>query len=137
MGNSHRRLFLHLVWSTYKRTPFISKNIKPELYKYIGSLIKEKNSKLIAIGGIEDHVHILIKTEFFSDIPKLVRRIKSCTSTFMKKAKPSESFAWQVGYASFTVSPTALKRAIQYINNQEERHKNSRFEEELKNLLNL
>jgi len=137
MSHSYKRLFFHIVWSTSKRTPSISKSIKKRLYDYIASLIIKEGVELIAIGGSWDHVHILIKSNKLISIPKFVRYIKSCSSKFVNTINNLDYFAWQKGYGIFSVSPTRLKNAINYINNQEKHHKPYPFEKELKLLLDL
>jgi REP element-mobilizing transposase RayT len=131
-------LYFHIVWATKKRFPFIPQSFRKELFSVISSLVIKSDLLLLAIGGIHDHVHILVRLKKWDDIPKLMRKIKSVSSGFMNKKKEVDYFfAWQEGYSIFSVSASALDDVARYINNQEEHHKTFMFEDEIKFFLNL
>ena len=139
MSRSCLCLFIHVVWATNRRMPFISKQIKKELYRYIGFLIKHENAKLIAIGGVSDHVHILIRIRSNHYIPNFIRNLKTGSSKFVNQLDSfPDYFAWQKGYGIFTVSPSMIDKVAKYIYNQETHHTdNLKFEDELQMLQNL
>jgi len=138
MSNSCKRLFFHIIWTTKKRIPFFSNNLKIRVYRYIEILATDKKVQLLAIGGTHDHVHMLIRMNQEILISNLMREVKSKTTLFINRINKGEAyFAWQNGYGVFTVSPSAIKRVISYIKDQEEHHKDPLFEEkEIKILLN-
>jgi REP element-mobilizing transposase RayT len=112
--------------------PYFSKDGRRRLYGYLKKLIQEKNIELIAIGGVEDHVHILVKIHSTHSVAKFVGYLKSFSSKFVKKnGERCNDFAWQKGYGSFSVSSSIVDRVRNYINNQEEHHKKSSFDREL------
>ena len=125
-------LFVHVIWTTKRRTPYFSKKGRVRLYKYIEKLTQEKNVELLAIGGVEDHVHILMKIHSTNSVASVMRHIKSFSSRFVKeKGERCLDFAWQKGYGSFAVSASFVNRIRKYINNQEEHHKKLSFDKEL------
>ncbi len=118
----YSKLYYHIVWKTKNKEPNIKNEFKKDLYLYIGQIIKTKGWHLIAIGGIENHVHILIQMQPQNTISDLVCKIKSNSSRFIKLNFDSK-FAWQEGYGVLTVDRHSVKRIKNYILNQEEHHK--------------
>ena len=121
-NHAYIKLYYHLVWSTKNRTLIIKDEFKNDLYNYIGKIIVAKGFHLIAIGGVQDHIHLLIQTSPTKNISDIVCKIKSNSSRFVKENFLS-SFAWQEGYAAFTIDETSILRIKNYIENQEEHHK--------------
>ena len=112
--------------------PYFSKNGRNRLYKYIESLISKMGIELIAIGGIEDHIHILVRMESLPQAVNFAGYIKMMTSKFIKhEGTNCEAFYWQRGYSFFPVSPSMVSRVRRYIKNQEEHHKKMLLDKEL------
>lgn len=130
MANTFASLTFHLIWSTKNREPFITSEVRERLYAYIGGIVKREKGKLICIGGIEDHVHLLISLHPNVAISILMREIKSKSSSFMKGILKQNAFGWQDGYGVFSVSTSAIEKVIHYINNQKEHHRTLTFREE-------
>ncbi len=104
----------------------------------MGGIIKNYDAKLLEIGGMQDHVHLLIKLNSLDKFSSLVRDIKSSSSLWMHKNFPAlRDFAWQEGYGSFTVSYSILENIQEYIRNQEQHHASISFDEEYLKFLNL
>lgn len=102
------------------------------MYAYIGSIIKDNGSIPILINGTNDHVHILCVLSKNSSLANLVEEIKRHSSRWIKTINPYYSkFAWQGGYAGFSVSQSIHDKTKLYIANQEEHHKKMTFKEEL------
>lgn len=136
MPQSLVRNYVHLVFSTKHRQPFIDKNIQPELYAYIGGVCKNYECYPYAIGGIEDHIHILCLLSKKLALYKLLEVLKSNSSRWIKtKGKAYENFYWQGGYGAFSVNPSEIAIVKKYINNQEERHKKVGFQDEFRAFL--
>ena len=137
MSNTFTKLTSHLVWSTKKRIPMITPELKKELYKYIGGIVTNRfGDELLAIGGIENHIHILVCLPACYSVPEFVRIVKANSSRFVNVSKGLDySFAWQRGYSGFAVSNSMIPKAKRYIANQEEHHKDREYEEELALLL--
>ncbi len=126
-------IWIHLVWATKHRQPFIKKEWKWDLYKHIKNYCAEKGYHLDFINGIEDHVHLLISPKPQFAISDIVRNIKVDSWYWIKEQGLSgDDFGWQDGYAALTVSPSHVKRVRNYIRNQEQHHAKQSFEEELK-----
>lgn len=131
MANTYTQIYIHVVFSVKGRQSLIQKNWKDELYKYISGIAKGKQQKVYAIGGVEDHIHILLSIKPNIALADLVREIKSNSSKWInEKSLVMGRFEWQAGFGAFSCSHSQLESVIVYINNQEEHHtkKNFKFE---------
>ena len=136
MPQSLVKNYVHLVFSTKYRQPFITKDIQQNLYAYMIGICRKLECYVQAIGGVEDHVHILCLHSKKIALIKLLEELKSHSSKWAKtQGEAHQNFYWQNGYGSFSVSPTAIDKVIQYIENQEEHHKNQTFKDEYRALL--
>ena len=131
MPQSLVSLNVHVVFSTKNREPFIDADLTPRLYAYVGGVLRNTGSVLLAIGGVEDHVHLLASLGRQVCIADLVRDVKSNSSGWVHETFPDRAaFAWQSGYGAFTVSKSVIERVKGYIATQEERHKKETFQQE-------
>ena len=128
-NHSYSILYYHLVWATEDRNPFISKKFKEQLYAYIGKIALYKDFCILAVGGVEDHIHVLIQATAKNYIPKIVSNIKSNSSRYIRECFLTE-FSWQVGYSIFTVDALSLPRIKKYILNQETHHAKMTYQRE-------
>ena len=134
---SYTNLLYHIVFSTKQRRPLLTGDLRTRVFEYLGGVVRKLDGKLLRAGGADDHVHLAISSPPALGVSELVRKVKANTSRWMhRQLVAQETFAWQDGYAAFTVSPSALPRVLEYIANQEEHHRRMTFEEELKALLN-
>jgi len=125
------KLAYHIVFSTKYRHKIIQDSLQERLYEYIGGIIRAQNGHLIEIGGIEDHIHLLVNLAPTKAISDSIREIKSNTSKWANEhVKPNVRFEWQKGFGAFTVSCSQIESVRQYIQNQREHHKTRTFEEE-------
>jgi putative transposase len=109
----------------------IEKKWKDELYKYITGTVKNKGQKLIAIGGIENHIHILAGLKPNIALSDLVKEIKANSSRFINEKKLVKGkFSWQEGFGAFSYSHSQLNDVIRYIQNQEKHHKTNNSKDE-------
>jgi REP element-mobilizing transposase RayT len=131
MGRSYILNYVHCVFSTKQRTQLI-KNSAP-LWAYIRGIARNCHFDLLALGGTEDHVHLLLSLPSGRHLSEVMRDIKANSSRHMRNSVPG--FAWQDGYAAISVSPSQLGTVKQYIANQPEHHRTRRFEEEYVGLL--
>jgi len=128
--------YLHLIWSTKNREPFITDEIAPKLYDYMGGIIKRNHCKPIQIGGHRDHIHILLIHSQKVALMNVIEKVKSGSSGWIKKQGSTfKNFYWQRGYGSFSANPTEVPTVIDYIQNQKERHKNMTFQDEYRAFL--
>lgn len=136
MGQSLVKNYVHLVFSTKHRQPFIDANIEDELHAYLGGICKRLECHPIKIGGYTDHVHILCMLSKKIALMKLLEEVKSHSSRWAKTMGPVyHNFYWQDGYGAFSVNPTKVERLINYIANQHEQHNEQKFQDEFRSLL--
>ena len=131
MGHTYTNVLLHTVFSTKDREPLITDAIGDRLYAYMGGIAREEFGTLLTIGGMPDHVHALIVLKANVALSHAMNRFKSLSSGWVKKTFPEVGpFAWQAGYGAFAVSESVKPSVIEYINHQEEHHRNTTFQEE-------
>jgi len=137
MAQSLSKLYVHLIFHVKSTSVRIINKDKKELYAYIGSIIKDNGCIPVMINGTEDHIHVLLVLSKNISLAKLVEEIKRHSSRWIKKLDPQyKTFAWQGGYAGFSVSPSVHDKTKYYILNQEKHHKKMSFNEELVAFLN-
>jgi putative transposase len=120
---SYNQLYLHCVWATWDRLPLITPDAEPRLYGAIVSKCKELSCSALAIGGVYDHVHVLIQFSTTITIARLIGEIKGASSHVMTHSIAPESFfKWQGSYGVFTISKRSVPQVRRYILNQKEHH---------------
>jgi len=138
--SSYISLFFHIVWSTKGRQPYFSSAGRKRLHNYIKVIIQRRQLRveLIAIGGMEDHIHLLVRMRSAGDIAPIVRYVKSVSSKFVSMNRKGDVlFAWQRKYGVFSVSASHVSRVRHYICHQEEHHERFGYEKELEFLAQL
>jgi REP element-mobilizing transposase RayT len=133
MPHSYAQNHIHLIFSTKERAKLISKEFQPRLWAYIAGICKNQEMLPFAVGGISDHVHVLFRLPPKLTLVRAVTLIKSNSSKWI--GDHGMDFAWQEGYGAFSVSSSNLSRVIQYIDNQEARHRRFTFEREFVTML--
>ena len=134
MSSTHTRLNLHAVFSTKERRPLIDESFREDLYGYIGGIIKNQGAVPLEIGGIDDHLHLLLGLKPTHRIDYLLRDIKAGSSGWLRRENKSP-FAWQEGYGAFSVSPDRVERVRNYVKNQEIHHGKQSFKDEYVTIL--
>src|SRR5215217_2859092 len=104
MPQSFASLHLHIVFSTKNREPFLAPDLVERLYPYMGGILREAKAPLLQIGGVEDHIHLLVSLGRENSVADLVRVLKSNASRWVHETFPDRRFAWQTGYGAFAVS---------------------------------
>jgi REP element-mobilizing transposase RayT len=137
MPSTHLSLHYHLVFSTKNRIPFIKPEWRLDLYAYLGGIVKGLKGVPLAIGGIEDHAHMLIGLRATHRLDYVVRDVKSGSSGWVHDTIRLKKFEWQGGYLGVTVSPSQIERVKHYILNQEQHHRRKSFQDEYLELLKL
>ena len=136
MSNTYTSLNYHIVFSTKNREPWLKEDIRERLWPYLGGIARENGMKALEIGGVADHVHLLLSIPASMALSKAVQLIKGGSSHWMKETFPKVTgFAWQDGYGAFTVSQSQLDAVREYIRNQEEHHRTKSFAEEYRAFL--
>jgi putative transposase len=135
--NTYTQILYQIVFSTKNRELVLTENNRPQLFKYIHGLLKNKNCHLYRLNGVEDHIHILISLHPTTSLSTLVKDIKIGTSFYIKENNLFAGFTnWQEGYGAFTYSIRERDILIEYIKNQVEHHKKITFRDEFIAMLN-
>ena len=136
MSSTLTNLLYHIVFSTKNRMNLIDSQLRSHLYPYLGGIVRGEKGSVLKINGTSNHVHILLKMPATIPLSEIMRRIKGNSSRWVNmQSRPRSRFAWQRGYAAFSVSESAVGNVSQYIDNQAAHHKTRSFKEELLLLL--
>ncbi|HXT10656.1 MAG TPA: IS200/IS605 family transposase [Candidatus Angelobacter sp.] len=128
--------YFHCVFSTKDRRPLINPNLRERLWPFLGGIARHNKMKAIEIGGVEDHVHILLSLPPTVAISKAIQLIKGGSSKWIHETFPQQRlFSWQEKHGAFSVSVSHLEIITAYIRNQEAHHRNMSFKEEFEALL--
>jgi len=131
MANTYTSLHYHLVFSTKNRERWIMPESEQRIWAYLGGIAKENKFHPIQIGGVEDHVHVLLCAPASAAPSKIAQLIKGGSSAWIHETFPHlRGFAWQDGYGAFTVSKSSVENVANYIRNQREHHRTKTFQEE-------
>lgn len=131
MAHSYMSCHVHYFFSTKQRRCLITPEIRPQLWACFGGIARENKMKAVAVGGTDDHVHILLSLPATVTLAKAAQLIKGGSSLWIHELFPNQrDFAGQEGYGAFTVSVSQLDKTIAYINNQETHHRKKTFQEE-------
>ena len=131
MANTFTSLHYHMVFSTKNRERWISPDVEERIWGYLGGVAKENKVHPIQIGGIEDHVHLLLGAPASLAPSKIAQLIKGGSSAWIHDTFPNmKGFAWQDGYGVFSVSKSNIPDVVEYIRGQREHHRTRTFQEE-------
>jgi REP element-mobilizing transposase RayT len=136
MSQSLAQIYLHVVFSTKNRTPWLrDKSVCAALHAYLAGICKNQECPALIVGGIEDHVHLLYRHSKNRAVADFLRELKRDSSKWVKtESPPLVDFHWQLGYGAFSVSPSHLEALKLYIANQEEHHRKETFQDEFRRL---
>lgn len=136
MPNTYTQIHIHIVFTVQNRGSLIANEWKIDLYKYITGIIQNHNHKVIAINGMSDHIHILFGMRPNQSLSELMQDVKSSSSKWINEKRfVKGKFSWQEGYGAFSYSKSQLNRVVDYINKQQEHHRQKTFLEEYKDFL--
>jgi len=125
----------HIIFSTKHRQPFLNEQIRERVHAFLGGIVRDLKGAAISVGGVEDHVHMLVKWRTDEAIATLMREVKSRSSRWIHEQVGVRDFAWQSGYSVFSVSKSSVESVVEYIMRQEEHHRKQSFKDELIALL--
>ena len=137
MPQSLSAVYIHLVFSTKERRPFLrDTGVRAALHAYMGGISKTLECPPLIVGGVDDHVHLLCRFGRTITQAEWVKEVKRISNGWLKdQGSDYSDFEWQGGYADFSVSQSNLEQVKQYIANQEEHHRKMNFQDELRELL--
>lgn len=130
MPSTHLSLHYHIVFSTKDRARLITPRWRADLHGFIGGILRNLDAVPEAIGGVEDHVHLLVGLRATHCLADVVRDVKANSSRWASDRERVPGFQWQEGYGAFTVSAHLTAQACRYIAKQEAHHRTKSFQEE-------
>lgn len=126
MRRNKLEICLHFVWATWDRLPLVTEEIEREVYRCVEQAYHHEQCEVLAVGGMPDHVHLLLLIHNTITVTDLIGHIKGGSSRFVsEKLRPGEWFAWQANYGCFSISRSHRRRLIEYIQNQKQHHADS------------
>jgi REP element-mobilizing transposase RayT len=120
------------VWSTKERLPLITPGLQKRLWSYLGGIARANKMTAIEIGGVEDHIHVLLSLPSTLSISKAIQLLKGNSSKWIHESFPEHrAFEWQEGYGAFSIGVSGIETTVDYIRRQAEHHRQRSFKEEL------
>jgi len=136
MANTFTSLQYHVVFSTKNREPWLRPEVQERVWSYLGGIARQNHLEPLLIGGVHDHIHLLIGIPPTVAVSEALKKIKGGSSVWIKQNIPGcRGFSWQDGYGAFTVSKSQEPEVKHYIGNQREHHRIKTFREEYLSLL--
>ena len=136
MSHSYLCCLLHIVFTTAGRRPWIGDEMRDRLHAYRGGIARENGMAALAVGGVSDHVHVLLSLARTVSSAKAVQLLKAGSSKWVNENFPERGrFSWQEGYGAFSIGASQRDKTVSYIRRQPEHHRRISFEEEFKKLL--
>jgi REP element-mobilizing transposase RayT len=136
MANTFTSLHYHIVFSTKNREPLVTRDIEQRVWEFLGGIARQNKMKALRVGGMEDHIHMLVGAPPTIAPFRIARLVKGGSSGWIKAAFPHlRKFSWQDGYGGFTVSKSHVPEVSDYIDNQRKHHSNRSFKQEFLGLL--
>ena len=134
--HSFTSCLMHCVWATTERRPLIVPDLQQRLWPYLGGIARENKMKALAVGGVEDHVHVLVSIPSTLSVAKSIQLLKGNSSKWIHDTfKEHWEFEWQEGYGAFSIGISGLEGTTRYIQNQAEHHRRMTFKEEVEAFL--
>ena len=130
MPSTHTSLHYHVVFSTKHREPLLDPPVRDDLHANLGGIVRSMNGIAYAIDGTYDHVHVFMGLKTTHCLADVMRELKADSSKWLKAEKRVANFSWQEGYGAFTVSAPDLEKVKAYVQNEEEHHRATTFQEE-------
>lgn len=132
MPHTFTDILIHALFSTRDRRPILDTTLRSELFSYMGGILKRLGCQPLLINGPSDHVHMLFVLPARTPLADIIEKAKANSSKWVhERHRDKRDFAWQQGYAAFSVSPSNRQRALDYIARQEEHHRKRTFQEEV------
>lgn len=138
MPQSLSKLYIHLVFHIKTTSPVVKEDHIDRMFAYIGQLINTTGCKVLKVGGMPDHIHVMFILSKDMSIAKVVEETKRNSSRWLKTlGSYYNNFEWQGGYAAFSVSQSMVPKVLDYIQNQLKHHEHHSFREEYIEFLKL
>jgi len=126
----------HCVFATKGREPSLRPEVRERLWPYLGGIARENGMKALAIGGVADHVHLLVSLPATMSVSKAMQLLKGNSSKWIHESFPAMGrFSWQEGYGAFSIGISGVDETCAYIRNQAEHHRRKTYREEVITIL--
>ncbi len=136
MPSAFTQNFYHAVFGTRQRANLIKADLEARLYPFIGGILRDLRCTLLAINGMPDHVHLLVRYRADLSHSEMLQQVKGRSSQWVNETFAQLGhFGWQEGYGGFTVSKSVVAAVQAYIAGQKEHHKKQDFKAEFLELL--
>jgi putative transposase len=138
MSHSFNKIWIHAIWSTKERLPLIKPAFEKTLFGFVSNQLKETGCPVRIINGMSDHIHCLFLQNPQKSMSDIIKQIKGSSSHFINQQNVlNEKFAWQTGYAAYSVSESVVEKVFEYIGNQKQHHQKRTFQTEYEEFLKL
>ena len=138
MSHSYNKIWIHAIWSTKERKPLIHPNVENKIHQFISEQLREQGCPVRIINGMPDHIHCLFLLSPQKSISEVIKQIKGSSSHFINQNNLiADKFAWQTGYAAYSVSELGINKVFEYIKNQKQHHTKKTFDIEYDEFLKL
>ncbi|MBK6498593.1 MAG: IS200/IS605 family transposase [Saprospiraceae bacterium] len=138
MPHSFNKIWIHAIWSTKDRHPFIHSNVEHKIYHFISEQFREQGCPVSIINGMPDHVHCLFLLSPQKSIAEVIKQIKGSSSHYINQNNLIvDKFSWQTGYAAYSVSESVVDKVHNYIHNQKQHHAKKTFQQEYDEFIKL
>jgi putative transposase len=138
MPHSYNKIWIHAIWATKERMPLIHHSIEQKVYQFLSNQLRELGCPVRIINGMPDHIHCLFLLSPQKSIADVIKQIKGSSSHYINQDNLiQEKFAWQTGYAAYSVSESVVEKVFRYIQNQKQHHGKQSFQQEYDEFLKL
>ena len=131
MPDTFTNLTCHFVFSTKERLPLLTRAVRPTLFSYMAGTVNRVGGVAIIVGGVRDHVHLVVRMSPSLSATDVMRTVKASSSKWMNERRTNSKFGWQAGYGAFSVSQSMVAVVTNYVKNQEEHHRRRSFADEI------
>ncbi|HQV67587.1 MAG TPA: IS200/IS605 family transposase, partial [Saprospiraceae bacterium] len=132
------KIWIHAIWSTKDRHPFIHSNVEHKIYHFISEQFREQGCPVSIINGMPDHLHCLFLLSPQKSIAEVIKQIKGSSSHYINQNNLIvDKFSWQTGYAAYSVSESVVDKVHNYIHNQKQHHAKKTFQQEYDEFIKL
>ena len=136
MPQSLSQVILHLIFSTKNREPWLDADVRPRMHAYLATICRDLDAEAFRVGGVADHVHLVVTLPRTLSQSALVEEIKKLSSKWIKGLDPKyRQFYWQRGYGAFSLGRSQLDAVVKYVSEQEEHHRKVTFQDEFRRVL--
>jgi putative transposase len=138
MPHSFNKIWIHAIWATKERMQLINQDIEQKVYQFITAQLQEQGCPVRIINGMPDHIHCLFLLNCQKSIAEVIKQVKGSSSHFVNQNDLiKDKFAWQTGYAAYSVSESVIDKVFEYIKSQKQHHQKKTFQQEYNDFLKL